>query len=55
MDGNFGMLAGAGAMIMGDPLGQHRLGEPRITLNIEEVILHEQKLSNILEVSIISY
>jgi hypothetical protein len=45
-------LSGAGAAIMGGSgmLGQNFLPE-RVTLNLEDVVLHEQKLANILEVS----
>jgi hypothetical protein len=49
-----GMLSGTGAAIMGgnSMLGQPSFGEQvKITLNLEDVVLHEQKLFNILEVS----
>lgn len=40
-------MAGIGASIMGG----NAMG-PRITLNLEDVVLHEQKLNTILDVSI---
>jgi len=49
----YGMgLSGAGAAIMGgnSMVGQNFMPE-RVTLNLEDVVLHEQKLANILEVS----
>lgn len=51
------MFSGAGAAIMGGlphgyGSGSGALGvESRITVNLEDVSLHEQKLSTILEVS----
>ena len=47
------MLSGAGAAIMGGGAGNFRqIGErPNISINLEDVILHEEKLSNILDVS----
>jgi hypothetical protein len=49
------VLGGAGAQILGGgpyTSGSGPLGvESRITMNLEDVVLHEQKLSSILEVS----
>jgi hypothetical protein len=41
------MLSHAGAAI----LGNRQLIPQKITLNVEDVILHEEKLNNIMEVS----
>ena len=63
-----GLLGSTGAAIMGGPStgfpgfqsgsgridGGHYGSEARITMNLEDVVLHEQKLSTILEVSAIS-
>ena len=52
---NTGPLSGAGAQILGGAFtsGSGPLGvESRITMNLEDVVLHEQKLNSILEVSI---
>ena len=48
-----GMFSGTGAAIMGNSmLGSSTFdGSQKITLNLEDVVLHEQKLFNILEVS----
>lgn len=52
---NTGLLSGAGAQILGGApftSGSGPLGvESRITMNLEDVVLHEQKISCILEVS----
>jgi hypothetical protein len=52
---NTGLLSGAGAQILGGgpfTSGSGPLGvESRISMNLEDVVLHEQKLSSILEVS----
>ena len=45
-----GMLSGAGASILGAP-GFKAQERPVISINLEDVILHEEKLNNILEVS----
>lgn len=46
-----GMLSGTGAALMGNSmLGASSFNEQqKITLNLEDVVLHEQKLFNILE------
>lgn len=52
--GGNNMLSGAGAAIMGvnNYATTGGFSEPeRVKMNIEEVIFHEQKLSNILDVS----
>ena len=54
-------MSGAGAAIMGGSNFQgfnySGLGgsEQKISMNLEDVILHEQKLNNILEVSMMIY
>lgn len=52
----FAMLSGAGAAIMGGGAANFRQGgeKPNISINLEDVILHEEKLSNILDVSNLS-
>jgi hypothetical protein len=56
---NTGLLSGTGAQILGGGAftsGSGPLGvESKITMNLEDVVLHEQKLSSILEVSISSH
>lgn len=47
---NGGMLFNAGAAIM----GSKQTEQNKIMLNIEDVMLHEEKLYNVLEVSNIS-
>jgi hypothetical protein len=46
-----GMLSGTGAAIMGNSMmgGSSFSDGQKITLNLEDVVLHEQKLYNILE------
>jgi hypothetical protein len=49
-----GMMSGTGAAIMGNSMmgaSSFDQSNQKITLNLEDVVLHEQKLFNILEVS----
>lgn len=43
------MFSNAGAAILGN--GNRGMAAQKITLNIEDVLLHEEKLNNIMEVS----